>query len=242
MRRLSSSLDTIREHYEVVVVGSGYGGGIAASRMARAGRQVCLLERGREIIPGEYPDTELEAAEEMQVSFPGGRVGKRTGMFDLHVNEQQNVFVGCGLGGTSLVNANVALEPEPEVFEDPRWPQAVRAHKDTLLQQGYARAREMLKPTPYPDDAPTLPKLEANFKSAAFMNQEVYKTPINVTFEKPDGGVNHVGVEQEPCTYCEDCVSGCNYRAKNTTLMNYLPDAWNHGADIFCEASVRYLE
>ena len=163
-------------------------------------------------------------------------------MFDFHVNEGQNALVGCGLGGTSLINADVALEPEPEVFADARWPRAVREHRDTLLAEGFARAREMLKPTPYPEDAPTLPKLEAHKRSAEAMGQDFYRPPINVTFANPPGGVNHVGVEQKACIYCGDCVSGCNHHAKNTTLMNYLPDAWNHGTEIFCEASARYVE
>ena len=54
-------------------------------------------------------------------------------------------------------------------------------------------------------------------------------------------GIFHVGVEQKACTLCGDCVSGCNHRAKNTTLMNYLPDAVNHGARLFTEASVRFV-
>jgi choline dehydrogenase-like flavoprotein len=103
-------ISEIQEHYEVVVIGSGYGGGISASRMARAGRKVCLLERGREIQPGEYPNTLVEATEEFQVHGADGHVGSRIGLFDLHVNAQQNVIVGCGLGGTSLINANVSLE------------------------------------------------------------------------------------------------------------------------------------
>ncbi|VEB42644.1 Cholesterol oxidase [Chromobacterium violaceum] len=139
MVRIATPISEIKEHYEVVVIGSGYGGGIAASRMARAGRSVCLLERGREIIPGEYPDTLAEATEEFQVHHPDGHLGSRTGLYDLHVNAQQNVIVGCGLGGTSLINANVSLQPEPQVFEDPRWPQGVRDHVDTLLKEGYAR-------------------------------------------------------------------------------------------------------
>ena len=67
MLRLSSPIEDIRDHYTVVVIGSGYGGGIAASRMARAGQSVCILERGKEFQPGEYPDTEVEALREMQV-------------------------------------------------------------------------------------------------------------------------------------------------------------------------------
>ncbi|WP_035058448.1 alpha/beta fold hydrolase [Andreprevotia chitinilytica] len=244
MARIATPISEIKEHYDVVVIGSGYGGGIAASRMARAGRTVCLLERGREIIPGEYPNTLAEATEEFQVHHPDGHIGSRTGLYDLHVNAQQNVMVGCGLGGTSLINANVSLEPEPQVFADPRWPKRVREHADTLLQDGFRRARDMLKPNPYPDSAPALPKLQANERSAEKLQalHTFYYPPINVTFEALPDNRNHVGVEQLPCNYCGDCVSGCNNKAKNTTLMNYLPDASNHGAEIFCQASVRYLE
>lgn len=244
MPRISTSISEIKERYDVIVIGSGYGGGIAASRLARAGKSVCLLERGREIQPGEYPNTMIAATEELQVHDPDGHIGSRTGLFDLHVNAQQNVVVGCGLGGTSLINANVSLEPEPGVFDDPRWPQAVREHRDTLLAEGYARAREMLKPNPYPASGPKLPKLDANRKSADFLEEKAhfYTPPINVTFDKLPNNLNHVGVEQLPCNQCGDCVSGCNNKAKNTTLMNYLPDAWNHGAEIFCQAEVRHLE
>jgi len=244
MTRIATPISDIKEHYDVIVIGSGYGGGIAASRLSRAGKRVCLLERGRELQPGEYPNTLLAATGELQVHDPDGHIGSRTGLFDLHVNAQQNVVVGCGLGGTSLINANVALEPEPGVFDDPRWPLAVREHRDTLLKDGYARAREMLKPTPYPDSAPGLPKLDANKKSAVFLKEgaHFYRPPLNVTFARLANNLNHVGVEQLPCNHCGDCVSGCNNKAKNTTLMNYLPDAWNHGAEIFCQAQVRHLE
>jgi cholesterol oxidase len=242
MKKIASDINSIQDYYDVLIIGSGYGGGISASRMARAGKRVCLLERGKEISPGEYPDTEVEALEQLQLDTSLGNIGSKTGLFNIHVNEEQNVVVGCGLGGTSLINANVSLEAEPMVFEDPRWPSEIRAHQDTLLQEGYRRSREMLKPTPYPDSAPQLGKLEAHRKSAEAMGQDFYCPPINVTFEKPEGGINHVGVEQDACTFCGDCVSGCNYGAKNTTLMNYLPDAHNFGAEIFCEVSVKYLE
>ena len=63
--KLSLPLDRLRERYEVVVVGSGYGGSIAASRLARLGRSVCVLERGRELRPGDYPDTPWRAARQL---------------------------------------------------------------------------------------------------------------------------------------------------------------------------------
>ena len=70
MARLSSPIETLKEHYAVVVIGSGYGAAIAASRLARAGRQVCVLERGREFQPGEYPNRSPEAVAEMQAHSP----------------------------------------------------------------------------------------------------------------------------------------------------------------------------
>lgn len=79
-------------------------------------------ERGKEFQPGEYPNQPKEAVKEMQVDLPGGkRIGSTTGLYDFHINKDINVFVGCGLGGTSLVNANVSLPAEPRVFADIRY-------------------------------------------------------------------------------------------------------------------------
>ena len=239
MPRLSLPIDQLKTHYSVVVIGSGYGGAIAASRISRAGQQVCVLERGREFQPGEYPDTLPEMVAETQIDSPRASVGSRTALYDLKINDDINVFSGCGLGGTSLVNANVSLEAEPGVLEDPRWPAALRNDAATLLKDGYSRAREMLKPQPYPKGSPKLAKLEALQKSAKTLGKEFYRPPINVTFKN---GANHVGVEQKACVLCGDCVSGCNHSAKNTVLMNYLPDARNHGAEIFTQVGVRRLE
>lgn len=238
-QRLSSSPGTMKDHYTAVVIGSGYGGGIAASRLSRAGQSVCLLERGPERQPGEFPDTIAEAAENLQVDAPHGHVGSRSAQFDFRVNPDINVVVGCGLGGTSLINANVSIEPEPRVFEDPHWPSALRKDAATVLADSYRHARTMLKPNPYPEDWPELPKLAAHHTSATAMDQKFYRTDINVTFTD---GVNHVGVEQRKCSLCGDCVTGCNEGAKNTTLMNYLPDAHNHGAEIFTNVNVKFVE
>ena len=93
-----------------------------------------------------------------------------------------------------------------------------------------------------PNKYAPLAKLDALEKSAAHLNEPFYPLPINVNFDKLPGDTNHVGVEQHPCVGCGDCMTGCNYRAKNTVLMNYLPDAKNHNAEIFTEVSVRYLE
>lgn len=68
MQGLSSPIE--RDHYEVIVTGSGYGSGIAASRLSRAGRKVCVLERGKEVRPGDYATTDLELIREVQADLP----------------------------------------------------------------------------------------------------------------------------------------------------------------------------
>jgi cholesterol oxidase len=236
--RLSTPIEDIQDHYSVVVVGSGYGGGIAASRLARAGQAVCLLERGKERQPGEFPETEIEAAETMQADTPEGHIGPRSGLYDMRFNDDINVFVGCGLGGTSLVNANVAMRADPRVFDDLRWPAAVRADLSTRIDEGYRRAEEMLRPAPVAPEV-KLAKLSALEQAAAGMKAPMWRTRINVTMNELPGGVNPVGVEQPACNLCGDCVTGCNHGSKNTTLMTYLPDAVNHGAEIFTEVDVR---
>ena len=236
---LSQSVLHIKERYDVVVVGSGYGGAIAASRFARAGRTVGVLERGREFFPGDFPNTKLKALKEIQVDSPMVRIGSASNLYDFRVNKEINVFQGSGLGGTSLVNANVALRADPRVFDDPVWPAAFRSDQDGLLAESYRRAEAMLTPVPYPDDQPPLLKLQAVERAAGVMKERFYRPPINVTFKD---GVNHVGVFQSACKLCGDCVTGCNHTAKNTLAMNYLPDARNHGAEIFTETEVRRLE
>jgi cholesterol oxidase len=247
MRRLAMDKALMKRHYTVVVVGSGYGGGIAASRMARAKQSVCVLERGQELIPGEYPKTSLQALRETQVDLPQEHIGSRTSLYDFRVNRDISVMIGCGLGGTSLVNANVSLRADSRIFLDPVWPEAIRneasviangSEQAPLLAKGYELAEEMLKPNPYPDSFPKLPKLAALEQSAKHMKSKFYRLPINVTFEEK---VNHVGVTQHACSLCGDCATGCNHGSKNTVLMNYLPDARNHGAEIFTEVEVRYL-
>lgn len=236
---LSSPLTTLQDHYQIVVVGSGYGGSIAASRLARAGRQVCVLERGREIRPGEYPDNELEMAGETQFNLPHKHLGSRTALNEYHVNEDMTVLVGCGLGGTSLINGNVALRAAPDVFTHPAWPQPFRDDVPTLLAAGYAHAEAMLGTTTYPETFPNLRKYAALKKSANGMGVDCRRAPINVTFTD---GPNAAGVMQQACKLCGDCMTGCNYHAKNTTLMNYLPDARQHGARIFTQIEVKTIE
>ncbi len=237
----------MKPHYTIVVVGSGYGGSIVASRMARAGQQVCLLERGRELHPGEYPDTLEHTRKETQIDSQDQRTGPDTGLFDVRINQDMHVLVGCGLGGGSLINANVAMEAEPRVFEDSTaWPRAIRDDiEHGQMARWYDHAREMLRPAPYPADEPNYPlpkKTQALKTCASALNKPFALLDLNVNFKTFEHQRNHVGVRQEPCIGCGNCVSGCNHNAKNTLLMNYLPDARRHGAEIFTCIAVRRLE
>ncbi|HEY2933798.1 MAG TPA: GMC family oxidoreductase [Acidobacteriota bacterium] len=239
MIRLSLPASSIKNHYQVVIIGSGYGGAVAACRLARAGRKVCVLERGKELQPGEYPNTGAEVLRETQLDAPHGCFGSPTALYDFRANPDLNVFLGCGLGGGSLINANVSLPPDPRVFDDCCWPAELRRDRNSVLREAYRRAEEMLQPAPYPDDSPPLNKLKALEKSAACQDETFYRPPLNITFKQ---NVNAAGVLQQACVLCGDCVTGCNHGAKNTVLMNYLPDARNHGAEIFTETGVRRLE
>lgn len=238
MNRIASSADKLKAHYPVVVIGSGYGGGITASRLARAGQEVCVLERGREMLPGEFPDHPVAGLKELQVDTPDGRLGKLTGLFDIRVNDDVNIIQACGLGGTSLINAGLTLRADSRVFTDACWPRLFQTDP-TLLDGGYARAEAMLQTVTYPPGAPPLAKHAALQASAAALNRPSRLVPINVTFESR---VNAAGIEQPACIGCGDCCGGCNHGAKNTVLMNYLPDAARHGAAIFTNIAARRLE
>lgn len=238
MKKLSQPVGQLAAHYTVVVVGSGYGAGVAASRLARAGQQVCVLERGRELLPGQYPNDLAGAQAEMQVNTARGTLGRADGLYNVHLNDDVHAVVGCGLGGTSLINANVALEMDERLYATEAWPQVFR--DDPRLLEPYAqRARAMLSPTPYPDDWPPLNKLDALQMAARAMKQPFSRPPIAVNFV---ARTNPFGVPQPACTLCGDCCSGCNVGAKNTTLMNYLPDAAQHGAAIFTQCRVSHVE
>lgn len=241
MKPLSSPLTQLQATYDVVVVGSGYGGGIAASRFARAGLSVAVLERGREYLPGDFPDTLTEAAGAMQVRGQRRRTGSETALFDFRNHADLDVLVGCGLGGTSLINAGVVLEPDPRVFDDPVWPQAFRDDLDGGVAEGFRRARAMLAPATYPDDRPEPAKYQALRESAERLGAPVRKVPLAITFGD-DRQPNPSGVQQRPCIACGDCVSGCNHTSKNTVHVTYLADAFQHGASLFTEVQVGWIE
>jgi cholesterol oxidase len=241
MQWLSQKKEDLSEHYEVVIIGSGYGGAIAASRLSHEGYLVCLLERGREIVPGEYPNNIKQFLKEIQVDTRSGHYGPSSGLFDLRCNKELNVILGCGLGGSSLIDAGLCNRPDPIVFQDLVWPEAIR-NEDMKLY--YERAEAMLRPSFYKDEYPFLEKFDVLERSVnkRQVQDKISKAQVLINFNSLPNGLNHAGVKQNPCIYCGDCLTGCNYSAKNTLLMNYLPDAKRHGAHIFTHSDVSHIE
>ncbi len=236
MTRLALPIDRLRPHYDAVVVGSGYGGGVAASRLARAGRRVAVLERGREIVTGEFPAKFPELRQQMQVTGKRVRLGSPAGLYDVRVGEDMHVLVGCGLGGGSLINAGVALRPDPRVFHDAVWPDEIA--RDSLLDEGYARALGWLRPARDPLAAGRT-KVKALARSGAALGKEPVAAPVVVSFEDT---VNAAGIAQPACKHCGDCCGGCNVGAKNTVALTYLPDAVQRGAEIFTLCRVSHIQ
>ncbi|KAK8030781.1 glucose-methanol-choline oxidoreductase [Apiospora arundinis] len=246
--RLSKPLELMRSSYDCVVIGSGYGGGVAASRMARTGETVCVLERGREMWPGEYPSDTDDAFDQVHYSgqFSPGWLPKKmvnggdpTGMYHLIFGNGQNAFVGNGLGGTSLINANVYLEVDDETLQQEQWPEEIRSNPRTL-DPYFQMAEEMLEPKEYPADWPALPKLELLKKQAENlgMGDKFRRVRQTTRFQN---GPNRAGVEMSPSALTGQDATGLNDGSKNSTLVTYLADSWNWGAEIFCESEVRYI-
>jgi cholesterol oxidase len=235
MTGLSRTLEHVRDRYDVVVIGSGYGGGVAASRLSRAGKSVAVLERGREVLAGGFPSRFPDLKNEMQVSGKRLRTGPSSALYDVRLGEDMHVLVGCGLGGGSLINAGVALRPDARVFADERWPGQIA--QDGLLEEGFRRARLWLNPQSDPR-AESFTKFRTLEAAGSALGYDIVRPTVTVSFEPT---TNVVGIEQPGCTRCGDCCAGCNVGAKNSVAVTYLPDAVRHSAELFTHAGVRYV-
>jgi cholesterol oxidase len=231
---LSTPWEQRKNSYDILIIGSGYGGAITAARLASADLNpkpsICILERGKEWEPGQYPETLGGVIDNARSD------ANPLGLYELLTHPEITVIKGSGLGGTSLINANVAIMPDREVFEQFNWPSTIKY--DDLLPH-YQRAHQVLAANPHPR-AMQLPKVQALDRRARELGGSVKPLDIVVNFTIDDK--NMYGVPQKPCIDCGNCVSGCNVGAKNTLYMNYLPMARNAGATILTQAKVEYLK
>ncbi|MEO7981044.1 MAG: GMC oxidoreductase [Sporichthyaceae bacterium] len=238
------------EHVDVVVVGSGFGGSVAADRLAEAGHAVVLLERGRPYPPGSFARTPAA----MGRAFWDPSEGLH-GLFDVWTFRGLEGVVSSGLGGGSLIYANVLLRKDEGWFvqESPvpgggyeTWPV-----QRSDLDPHYDRVEHMLGATRYPY-ADTTAKTSALRDSAARLGLDWQLPPLAVTFNgRPqDPPVPGAPVEPAPygnlhgrprstCRLCGECDIGCNDGAKNTLDHTYLSAAAHHGADLRTGCEVR---
>ncbi len=224
-----------KKKYDFVIIGSGYGGAILAARISGAllnsSKSICILERGKEWPIGKFPDTlvEVSAAARNPLVNP-------LGLYEYLDFADIAVIKGSGLGGTSLINANVAIIPDEEVLKQPVWPRSLDLE---TLRPYYEKAAKMLAARPHPL-ALDLLKVQALNRRAQQIGNKAFGLNIVVNFDIE--GKNPHGVYQKPCIDCGDCVTGCNVGAKNTLYMNYLPLAQGNGTDIFTQTQADWLE
>jgi cholesterol oxidase len=241
------------EHFDAVIVGSGFGGSVMAYRLAESGLDVCLLERGRAYPPGSFPRSPREMAENFWDPSEGFH-----GLFDIWSFRGLEAVVGSGLGGGSLIYANVLLRKDPKWFvtEDlehggyEHWPVS-RAD----LDPHYDRVEAMMKPQRYPvgeEPYAATPKTRLLGKAGEELGLDVQHPPLAVTFanegrppvpgeeiEEPDPNLH--GAKRYTCRLVGECDVGCNWGAKNTLDYTYLSAAERQGAELRTRAEVRSL-
>ena len=228
------------EPYDVVIVGSGYGGAVAAARLAASqekGRdlEVCVLERGREHLPRTFPSRFSDLPGHVRFSRfddPTPK-GVRDGLFDLRIGEDVTVLLANGLGGGSLFNAGVVEKPEWDVFDD-EWPKDIRedwGRKDSPRRDCYYdRVRTKL--------GATSAAVDGLDKHSQF-DKLIRGLGLGLEAERAKIAVDH-----DRCAKCGDCATGCNFGARKTlaTESNYLAEARQHGAKLYTGASISHLE
>lgn len=248
--RVAMSDESI-EHTYAVVVGSGFGGSVAAYRFAEAGRPVVVLERGGAYPPGSFPRT--PAGMGRNFWDPGAGL---YGMFDVWSFRGLDGIVSSGLGGGSLIYANVLLRKDERWFvhESPlpgggyeHWP---ISRSD--LDPHYDRAERMLGATTYPYLTDTH-KTVALRNSAGRLGLDWRPVPLAISFAGADGRPtvgatvpeqpygNLHGITRRTCRLCGECDLGCNDGAKNSLDHTYLSAAKHHGADLRTWCEVRRI-
>ena len=221
--------------YDAVVIGSGYGGGVAASRLSRMGLRLAVLEQGRLWRPGDFPTTGKARLKTIRLTGRAPNLGDPSGLYYLSVGKGLTVFGASGIGGGSLINAGVVLRPDLGKLRKAGWPDAVVS--DGLLLKGVTRAETMLGVAPVPGPE-RFAKYAGMRKAAEASGRSVQLPPMTISHNP---GSNIAGVMQYGCRHCGDCWSGCNVGAKNTVGVTYIVDAVDHGAAVFCESRAQSI-
>ena len=204
---------------DVLVIGSGFGGSVAALRLTEKGYGVAVLEAGRRFAPEDFARTNWNLRRYLFMP----RLGLR-GIQRLTVLDDLVVLSGAGVGGGSLVYANTLYEPLDPFFEDPQWAGVTDWRAE--LAPYYDRARSMLGATETPFESP----------AEDVIREVARRMGVEDTFRRTT-----VAVDFDLCVRCGGCMVGCRYGAKNTLDRNYLLLAEQRGARVHAEREATLL-
>lgn len=213
-------------NYDVLVIGSGFGGSVTALRLTEKGYRVGVLETGRRFADDEFAKTSWRLRKYLWAPKLGCY-----GIQRLTLLKNTFVLSGAGVGGGSLVYANTLYEPPDTFYEDPQWAHITDWKAE--LAPHYDQAKRMLGVVENPLVTPADRVLREVAEDMGIA--DTYRpTPVGVHFGKRDvdpffGGE---GPLRKPCTHCGECMTGCRVGAKNTTVKNYLYLAEKAGTEV----------
>ena len=218
-------------HYDVLVIGSGFGGSVTALRLTEKGYRVGVLEAGRRWNTEDLPKTNWN----VRKSIWAPRLGL-TGPQRISALGKCLVFSGAGVGGGSLIYGNTIYEPLPEFYEDRAWAH-ITDWQDELAPY-YDQAKRMLGVVENPRMGPKDEVLLSVARDRGVADT-FHKTQVGVFFnegsegvEVPDPYFGGAGPRRSGCIHCSECFTGCKHNAKNTTTTNYLYLAESKGAEV----------
>ena len=221
--------------YDWLVIGSGFGGSVAALRLSEKGHRVAVLECGRRFGDDDLPRSTWD----LRRYFYAPRLGMR-GIFRLSTFRDVAVVSGAGVGGGSLGYANTLYRAPRRFYEDGQW--AELADWEAALAPHYAEAERMLGVAEVVADDPA-DQLLREYGREIGADASYAKTRVGVFFGEPgvtvpDPYFGGAGPERAGCVACGRCMVGCPHNAKNTLPKNYLWLAERAGAEILPEHEV----